>query len=147
MAGDWRLEQLGSADAEAMLAIFNHYINHGFAAYLEEPASVELMHGLLDQAADLAAIGARDREDRLIGFSLLRTYLSLATFSRTAQITTFIAPECTGRGLGTALIARLEAEARTLGLTSILAHVSSRNPGSLAFHGKTFDIIWFQKML
>ena len=96
---------------------------------------------------------------------MLRPYLPHAAFSRTAQITTFIAPEHTGQGLGTAMLQALERQARGLGLTSILAHVSSRNPGSLAFHrkhgfvecgrfrgigvkcGKAFDVVWFQKML
>jgi len=165
MANDWTLDRLTTADGQAMLSIFNHYIAHGFAAYLEEPASVELMNTLLEQAAGLAAIGARDAEGALIGFSMLRPYIPHVAFSRTAQVTTFIAPGHTGRGLGTAMLEKLEGEARTLGLESILAHVSSRNPGSLAFHhkhgfvecgrfreiglkrGKVFDIVWFQKML
>jgi len=165
MAEPWVLDRLLRTDAEAMLAIFNHYVLHSFAAYLEEPVSVEWMERLLDEASGLPAIAVRDPDGRLIGFSLLRPYMSRTAFPRTAQITTFLVPEHTGRGLGSRLLARLEHAAREAGIDTILAHVSSENPGSLAFHRRhgfaecgrfrkigiknerRFDVVWFQKRL
>ncbi|GAG19401.1 unnamed protein product, partial [marine sediment metagenome] len=63
------------------------------------------------------------------------------------------------------ILRHLEEEARTMGITKILAHISSRNPVSLAFHrkhgfaecgrfpgigrkwGKSFDVVWMLKDL
>ena len=81
------------------------------------------------------------------------------------MVTYFIASGHTGAGLGTALLEDLEAQARTRGIDHLLAHVSSRNEASLAFHKRhgfvqcgclhdvghkhnlAFDIIWFEKDL
>lgn len=165
MTDHWTIEPLCRDDASAMLEIFNHYVEHGFAAYVEKPAAIDLMLRLLDEASDLAAIGARDTQGRLVGFSLLRPYAPREAFPKTAQVTTFIGPNWTGHGLGTAMLERLVGEAHKLGLTSLLAHVSSQNPGSLAFHGRqgftecgrlrgigskqgaSFDVVWLQRML
>jgi len=165
MMDRWTIEPLRRDDAPAMLEIFNHYVEHGFAAYVELPAAIDLMLRLLEEASDLAAIGAYDAEGRLVGFSLLRPYPPRDAFPKTAQVTTFIGPNWTGCGLGTAMVERLVGDARDLGLTSLLAHVSSQNPGSLSFHGRhgftesgrlrgigtkhgvPFDVVWLQRML
>jgi len=63
------------------------------------------------------------------------------------------------------LLDRLLAKAREMGITSILASISSLNPSSLSFHeshgfeecgrfagigrknGQGFDVVWMQKMV
>jgi len=165
MGDGYAVEPLQRADAGGMLEIFNHYIADGFAAYPEEPLALDAMQHLLDDCADHPRLAARDEAGRLVGFAFLRPYAAYATFSRTALVTYFIASEHTGRGLGTRMLARLEREARDVGIGTMLAHVSSENPGSLAFHtrhgfvecgrflrigvkkGRAFDVVWFQKSL
>jgi phosphinothricin acetyltransferase len=89
----------------------------------------------------------------------------MPAFSRAAEITIFIRPECQGMGIGRSLALRLIDEAKEMGITSILASISSRNDGSIAFHrrlgfrecgrfkaigrkwGEDFDAVWMQKML
>ncbi len=111
------------------------------------------------------ALAARDASQRIIGFGLLRPFSQLPAFSATAEITSFIKPGYTGRGIGRLLLEHLEAMAREMGLTSILATMSSLNEGSRRFHrmngflecgclsgvgrkeGMTFDVIYCQKIL
>ena len=88
-----------------------------------------------------------------------------ATSRRTAEVTTFLGPLHTRRGLGTLILERLEKEARPLGVDRLLASVSSRNEASLRFHtkhgfvecgrfreigrkhGVDFDVVWLEKRL
>jgi len=160
-----RLTPITPADRQPMLDVFNHYVRHGFAAFPEQPLPLAFIDRLLDLAKGYPALAAKDPAGRLLGFGLLRPHNPLPTFAHTAEITYFLAPDCTRQGLGTRLLQTLEAGAREQGIRTILAGISSLNEGSLAFHrkhgfveagrfcqvcrknGTLFDVIWMQKML
>lgn len=96
---------------------------------------------------------------------MLRTHNPMPTFSRTAEVTYFIHPDYTGKGLGKKLLGFLEKGAVEKGITNILANISSLNPRSIDFHkkngfvecgrfknvgrkkGQLFDTVWMQKVL
>ena len=165
MGSAGRLRPVHPGDSESVRTIFNYYVAHSFAAYAEHPLSAEDIQLMLAATDGYPAYAVEDERDGVIGFSFLRPYSSHATFAGTVCITTFIAAEHTGKGLGSALLARIESAARDQGISHILAHVSSLNEGSLAFHqrhgyatcgcfngigckhGQTFDVVWFEKTL
>lgn len=165
MVSDWRLRPVQPDDNESVRTIFNYYIAHSFAAYAEHPLSVEDIQSMIASTQGYPAYVVEDEGYGVIGFSFLRPYSSHATFAGTVRMTTFIAAEHTGKGLGSAILARIESEARDQGISHILAHVSSLNAGSLAFHqrhgfiqcgcfhnigrkhGQVFDVVWFEKAL
>jgi L-amino acid N-acyltransferase len=165
MGKAWRIRALRAEDGGPVRAIFNDYVENSFAAYTEQPLSLESIQSMLSQTDGYPALSAIAEDDSVIGFSFLRPYGSHNTFAGTVRITTFINPDCTGQGLGAALLERLETEAAAQGIRSILAHISSKNVGSMAFHrrhgfvqcgcfeaigrkhGQTFDVVWFQKRL
>jgi len=148
-----------------MLSIFNRHIAEGFAAYPDTPVNEDTIAALLRQIGDFPSVAVETEEDVLIGFGFLRPYSPVATFAHTAQSTIFLDPDHTGAGIGRRVLRRLEDEAEGHGITRILAHISSRNPGSLAFHakhgfvecgrfpgigrkwGKPFDVVWMVKTL
>jgi L-amino acid N-acyltransferase YncA len=165
VSSPWRLRPLAPGDAPAVREIFNDYVADSFAAYARHPLTLPDIQGLLSYCESYPALAAEDCRGDLIGFAFLRPYSPFATFAGTATITYFIAPEHIGSGLGSALLRALEEEAARIGIDKLLAHVSSRNEASLAFHrkrgfspcgtfhevgsklGKTFDIVWFEKRL
>jgi L-amino acid N-acyltransferase YncA len=162
---DFQLFPITPADRPAMLDLFNYYVEHGFAAFAEQPLPPAFIDRLLDLARGYPALAVKDRAGRLLGFGLLRAHNPLSTFAHTAEITYFLAPEHTRQGLGTRLLHELERGARNKGIRTILAGISSLNEGSLAFHrkhgflevgrfrqvaikrGTLFDVIWMQKLL
>ena len=161
----WRLRSLQSSDSEVVRTIFNFYVEHSFAAYAQSLLSMNEIQDLLAQCNGYPALAADDEAGNLIGFGFLRPYSPHDTFSKAATITYFIASEHTGRGLGSAFLQSLEAEAQKRGIRNLLAHVSSKNPRSLSFHrkhgfrqcgcfhgigckhGECFDVVWFEKSL
>jgi L-amino acid N-acyltransferase YncA len=162
---DYRLVPLSEHHVAAMLRIFNQHVAEGFAAYPEEPVSEEIMHNLLSQVAVLPAIAVETADGTLLGFGFLRSYSPQTAFAHTAQITIFLNAQHTRAGIGTAVLRHLEDNARRQGITKILAHISSRNAASLAFHTKhgftecgrfpeigrkwevPFDVVWMIKSL
>jgi phosphinothricin acetyltransferase len=165
MAETYRLVQLVKKHAAGMLRIFNRHISRGFAAYREEPVGEAVMATFLRQVADYPAVAVEAPDGALLGFGFLRAYSPHATFAHTAQSTIFLDPEHTRAGIGTEVLLHLEEGARSQGITRILAHISSRNPASIAFHykhgfahcgrfpgigrkwGEPFDVIWMVKTL
>lgn len=156
---------LSLADREPVLAIFNHYIANSMAAYAEQTLPPEAFDGVLKMCAGYPAFAARDETGKLAGFAMLRPFHPLPTFSGTAEITYFLQPEATGRGLGRLLLDQMITGAREKGLRTLLASISSLNEGSLRFHlrngfeecgrlrrvglkqGREFDVIYCQLML
>ncbi len=153
--------------APQVMGIFNHYIENSFAAFPEQPLPVEAFAMMKHMSKDMPAHVLVDEDDggKCVGFGFLKAYNPMPAFRKTAAITYFIDRNCTGKGLGRNLLSILEGEARKKGITAILAEISSENPGSLRFHGangfrecgrftgigvkkgKTFDVIWMQKIL
>lgn len=167
MSGDnslnYTLETLTESDRAAVVAIFNHFVEHSFAAYPEQPVGQEFFDRILEMSNGYSAVGARTPEGHTVGFGFLRPFHPSPTLRRTAEIAYFILPEHTGRGLGGRMLAHFVEAARLMGIDNLIASVSSRNEQSLAFHaragfdrcgqfravgrkfGADFDIVWFQK--
>lgn len=106
-----------------------------------------------------------ETSDRVVGFGFLKPYRNTEAFRRTAEIAYFILAEHTRKGLGKRLLRVLEREAKEMGITALLANVSSLNDQSLEFHrkngfrkcgtfrkigakfGRDFDVVYMQKFL
>ena len=159
------LVPLTEKDASAILRIFNEHVADGFAAYPEEHVTGDFIDGLLRSAAGYPALAAKTLDGEMVGFGFLRPYSPAAAFSQTAVTTIFLSAERTGCGIGTAILRRMMEEARRMAITRILAHISSRNPESIAFHrkhgfvecgrfptigrkwGEDFDVVWMVRVL
>ncbi len=155
-----------SADArQAVIDIFNFYIENSFAAYPEDKVPYQFFDNVLNMCTGYPSAVARNKDGEIVGFGMLRPFNTIPTFSRTAEVTYFLKPGFTGQGIGTAILAYLTAKGREQGLTSILASISSLNEGSIRFHlnngfsecgrlksvglknGTVFDVVYHQKML
>jgi len=151
-------------NGKQVIGIFNHYIENGYAAYLENKVEDDFFGNFLAASKDLPAYVAHDG-DTIVGFGMLRRYHPFPAFRRTAEISYFIAPGMTGKGIGNLLLDRLAKDAKERGIDSLLASISSLNEGSIKFHqcngfqecgrfikvGKKFDIdfdlVWMQKRI
>jgi L-amino acid N-acyltransferase YncA len=159
------LSPLSADDRDAVLAIFNHYVVHGFAAYPETELPPAFFDTLLAMCRGYPNAAVRNGAGEVVGFGLLRPYHPMSTFAKTAEITYFLHPDATGQGIGERLLDFLLDGARKQGITQILASVSSRNAGSLRFHerhgfaecgrfrgigckrGVPFDVVYYQRTL
>ena len=151
-------------DAPEITRIFNHYVRKSFAAFPDREVSTPFIRQLLEQAEDCGAYAAEEGGE-VIGFGLFRPLYPFPNLMAAGEVSYFICPGFTGQGTGTRLIGVLEERARELGMTSLVARVSSRNRKSIRFHrkngfaicgrirtvgtkfGKPFDVVILQKSL
>jgi L-amino acid N-acyltransferase YncA len=152
-------------DRNAVIDIFNYYVENSFAAYPEKAVAYEFYETLLNMCHGFPNGVIRNEFGAVIGFGMLRPYSPISTFSTTAEITYFIKQGHTGLGLGTILLDYLINEGIKRGIKSILASVSSLNDGSMRFHTRhgflecgrfrkigrkkeqVFDVVYYQRML
>ena len=162
-----RFDRMSEADREAVIDLFNYYVENSFAAYPEEKVSYGLFDEFLKLTQGYPAYTVRDEENRgrVVGFAFLRAYHPLSSFLRAAEISCFVDPAFTGRGIGSNILSRLVDDAKRKGIDTILANVSSLNESSLRFHekhgfhecgrfrrvakkkGRHLDAVWMQKIL
>jgi phosphinothricin acetyltransferase len=162
---DYSLEPMSTDHREAVIDIFNHFVNHTHAAFLSEPVDYEFFDHFLKISRGYPALVVRDTAQQVVGFAFLRPHHQADTFKRAAEVTYFILPEHTRQGLGTTILELFEEQAAPLGIDAFLACVSSKNLESLNFHRKNgfqecgrflkvgrkfdedFDAVWLQKHL
>jgi phosphinothricin acetyltransferase len=160
---EYTLAPVGESDRRGIVDIFNHYVEHTFAAYPEEKVPYAFFDLILGIARDYPVVAVRDADGGVAGFGMLRPHNPMPAFARTAEVTCFLRPDQTGRGIGSAVLGYLEAEGRKRGIACILASISSLNEGSIRFHrhhgfaecgrfrnvgskrGVLFDTVWMQK--
>jgi phosphinothricin acetyltransferase len=151
---------------DAVIAILNHYIEETTAAYREEAVGPEFFPLLLEDSAAYPAYAIVAEPGReVVGFCMLEPLMPISTFSEVAEVTYFLRPDRTGRGIGSLALERLEADAVARGVRRLVANLSSENDGSLAFHlargfreygrlrgagkkfGRSFDLVYLEKEL
>jgi phosphinothricin acetyltransferase len=152
------------ADARDITRIFNYYVKRSFAAFPDVEVGRPFILQILEQAREFGCFVVEE-DGGIVGFGTLRPLYPFPNLTAAGEVSYFICPEYTGRGAGTRLLGVLEDRARELGMTSLVARVSSRNRKSIRFHrkngfsiggrirrigakfGKLFDVIILQKFL
>jgi len=104
-------------------------------------------------------------DGQVVGFAMLHPYHGATTFKRTAEITYFLRPDHTRKGLGACILNEFLHQAQSIGADTLLACISSLNLASIRFHqkhgfrecgrlvrigrkfGQDFDVVWMQKDL
>lgn len=120
-------------DAEAVAAIWNHYIRHTTVTFnAVEKDAAEVAATVLARPAFFVAI----LDGRIAGFATYAVFRSGVGYARTMEHTILLAPGADGRGFGRALMAAVEDHARAGGAHSIFAVVSGENPEGRAFHAR-----------
>ncbi|MCB2227001.1 MAG: GNAT family N-acetyltransferase [Desulfarculaceae bacterium] len=161
---DYVLTPMNDEHRDAVMAILDHHIATGFAAYPSHSLPPDFWAFMRRMAAGYPAYVV-EAGGEVVGYGMLRPLMPPDTLRRTAEIGYFILPQHCGQGLGARLLEQLSADAKTMGVDNIMANVSSLNEGSQRFHlahgfveagrfqrvgrkwDQDFDIVWFQKFI
>jgi len=135
---DYNIRAMNEADRLAIIDIFNYYIFNTCAAYSEEPVDILWAEKFRVESCGFPVYTIETPDGEIVGFGRLKPFHpGIKSFRRTAECAYFILPEHTHKGLGTILLERMKQDAARLGIDCLIAHISSGNASSLAFHRKT----------
>jgi L-amino acid N-acyltransferase YncA len=127
---------VNDADGKAVIHIFNHYIEHSYAAFPEKPLPILFFTKLREMTTGYPFYVVETEDPLVIGFGFLHAYRPMEVFRRSAEVTYFIHPDHCRRGLGRQLLDQLINDATTQGIDTLIATISSENLESIEFHVK-----------
>lgn len=127
------VRQAMADDAEAVAAIWNHYIRETAVTFNAQEKPVEEIAALIrTRPAFFVALD----QGRVAGFATYDQFRGGVGYARTMEHTIQLAPGASGRGHGRALMRAVEDHARTGGAHTMFAGVSGENPEGRAFHAR-----------
>jgi phosphinothricin acetyltransferase len=162
---EYHFEEITQKDRKPIVDICNYYIEHSYAAYPSVKVGYDFFDMLLKLIKGYPAITIKTDSGRTVGFGFIRPANPADSFRGAAEISYFLLPEHTRKGIGKTILDYLVDEARKMNIYTILASISSLNEESINFHlkygftecgrfhkignkfGKEFDVVWMQMMV
>jgi L-amino acid N-acyltransferase YncA len=131
---DIRFERLGAKHRNSAIAIFNHYVENSTAAYRDKRVENGFFENFTEYIDLYPGYAIVDGDDTILGFCLLEPFMPISTFKEVAEITYFLHKDHTGTGIGTRVLGKLEEDAKAMGISKLVANISSDNDKSIRFH-------------
>jgi L-amino acid N-acyltransferase YncA len=122
-----------TADAAAICGIYNHYVLETTITFEEgavPPAEMESrLHETLPSLPWLVW-----EDDAIRGFAYASKWKGRCAYRHSAEVTVYLDPESTGRGIGTRLYEALLADLRQRSFHAVIGGIALPNPASIALH-------------
>jgi phosphinothricin acetyltransferase len=158
-----RIRRAGPEDAGAICAVANPFVHDTLVTFTTEERVPEAVARALESGATICLLA--EEGDEAIGFASFSGFRNGPGYAATKEHTILLSPRGRRRGIGRALMAALEDEARGQGVHVLVAGISSANPDGIAFHralgfrevgrmpqvgrkfGQWLDLVLMQKIL
>lgn len=165
MSLDIRAARTG--DLPDLTDIYNHYVRTSHATFDVEPFTVEARTEWLSHHAEtgpyrvLVAVDGRS----VLGYATSSRFRKRPAYRTSAEVSAYLHPDATGRGVGSALYTRLLDDLGSEGLHRALAGIALPNDPSVAMHrrfgfreigtysevghkfGRYWDVLWLERPL
>jgi phosphinothricin acetyltransferase len=125
------------ADASALAAIYNHYINTSIITFEEHAVADDAM---AQRVVDVHSCNlpwlVYQCNGALHGYAYATRWKPRSAYRYSVEITVYTAPGASGVGIGTALYAELFAQLRLQGVHAAVGGIALPNAASIALHEK-----------
>lgn len=126
------------SDLPALIELYNHYVLETVATFAITPVTVEQRRAWFARFSTdgpfQCLVAIDDESGELLGYASSGPVRSLEAYAGSVEVSVYLSPECTGRGIGTQLYARLLPQLR--GVHRAYACIALPNEGSIALHAK-----------
>ncbi len=122
-------------DAERVCRIYNPYVQNTIITFEEEPVSGEQMQTRIGeiQARALPWIVYGEAGD-VVGYAYASRWKSRSAYRHSVESTVYVAGDCTGRGIGSALYEELLSRLRQTSVHAIMGGIALPNEASIRLH-------------
>jgi phosphinothricin acetyltransferase len=153
------------ADLPAVKEVYDHYILTTTATFHEAAIPVDGLSEYVPVDDPRHPSLVIRSGGAVAGFCACTPYKRRAAYDRTAELSVYLRPDCTGRGLGTAALARLEEAAAAAGVRVLVGTVCGENRAGIRLmercgygccgrlrhvgekFGRILDVVIYQKEL
>ena len=153
------------ADAEAINAIYNHYVRTSAATFqVDDETTEERVEELRTRPNDQPMI-VLEADGEIVGWGALSPFRSRCAYRDTIELTIYVRHDCHRRGYGRVIVQDLIERARSSGYHTILAASCEESVGSIVLlqslgfgetgrlrevgckFGRRLDVVYLQLML
>jgi L-amino acid N-acyltransferase YncA len=150
-------------DLEAILAIYNHYIQNSTATFHSEKLTKKDLEEFLFVSHPKYPSFLIRENDEVIGYCFLTQYKKRQAYDRSAELSIYLKPEFTGKGIGHVALNFLETTAKNVGIHVLVGTICGENQASIRLmeksgfsrsahmknigekFGKILDVVVYQK--
>jgi phosphinothricin acetyltransferase len=123
-------------DAETIAEIYNHYVQHTVITFEEERVLPGEMAERIERVSGSYPWLVVEEEGEVSGYAYATRWRERASYRLSVESTVYLAPQRTGRGLGTMLYTALLDRLREARFHCILGGIALPNAASVALHEK-----------
>lgn len=152
-------------DLDAILAIYNDYVEHSTATFHIGQVSKDTMRAIVNLNDPFYKTFVIEQDGEVCGYVLLTRYHIREAFRRSAEVTIYLAGGAVSKGIGSAALHFIEDIAVKSGLKVLLATICNENEASIALFekngyfqcaqlhhvaekfGRLLDLLIFEKVL
>lgn len=131
-----RLRDGVARDATDVCSIYNHYVERTIATFelIAVPAE-EMARRIVNVSGQLPWL-VWEQDGMVLGYAYATLWKSRAAYAHSVETTVYLAPDPTGRGIGTVLYRSLLDRLRSLGVHCAVGAIALPNAPSVALHEK-----------
>ena len=131
------LRDFAWSDVPAITQIYAHYVANSVATFDTEAPGETFMAEKFGHMVDVGhPVVMAERVGKLVGYAYASVYRTRPAYRFTCEDTVYLAPEATGRGIGSALLAETISRARVFGFRQMLAVIAADVGASVKVHEK-----------
>lgn len=143
--------------------IYNYYVDYSTATFHLEPVTSEEMKSMIPFQDERYPSYCIVYEGDIVGYCYLSNFRKKEAYDITAEITLYIYPTGTKKGIGTIVLEYLEKQALELGIKNLIAVITGENDSSVKLFERNgyvrvahlkkvgfkfdrlLDVFWYQK--
>lgn len=160
---DVRFEEITDENIGHVHEVYNYYVDHSTVTFHLEPITLDEMKAMLPTNKNMypSYVVMADREPS--GYCYLSNFRKKEAYDITAEITLYLAPSATKKGLGSIVLDYLEERAKENGIKNLIAVITGENESSVKLFsrhgyrhaallknvglkfGRFLNVFWYQK--
>lgn len=129
-------EALTESDLEWVRGIYNYYVENSTATYYTEEISVDELKEFIPVQHQKYKSFMIKVDNKATGFCYISRYKKRQAYDRTAEVSLYLKPEFTGRGIGKIALEYLEKVAKSAGISVLIGIISGDNENSIKLFAK-----------
>lgn len=135
VAADVKIREARESDASTVQSIYAHHVLHGTASYDVEPPSTgqvsEKIRWVLGEGWPFLIA---EMDGAVVGYAYATQFRDRAAYRFTCENSIYVREDCTGRGIGRALLESLLERATASGFLQMIAVIGGAEPRSIGLH-------------
>lgn len=122
------------SDAEAIVEIYNHFINETTVTFETEPITSEEMERRIKEISARFPYFVYEKDGKILGYCYAHLWKERAAYSKTLETTIYLHKDATHQGIGSLMVRHLIDLCRVQGYHALIACITEGNEASVRMH-------------